>query len=127
MNENKTLNELRIAQQDLILHHQELEKCAHELKIANQNLDKGEIEKEKRANEVSNDLGEMMFTVSHRVRSSVANILGISNLLKTDESLGIEDWREMLNIIIRSAESLNRSTEELSKLMHLKKNYCPKI
>ncbi len=90
-------------------------------------MDAGEIEKEKRSNEVNNDLREMMFTVSHKVRSSVANILGISNLLKTDESLSIEDWREMLNIIIQSAESLNRSTEELSKFINLKKNYCPKI
>jgi signal transduction histidine kinase len=124
MNQSTTLIELKIAQQELLLHHKELEKCAHDLKIANENLDTGQLEKGKRANEVNSDLEEMMFTVSHRVRKSVANILGISNLLQTDKSLGIEEWREMLNIIIQSAESLNTSTEELSKFIHLKKNNC---
>lgn len=124
MNQSKILNELKIAQQGLMLHHKELEKCAHDLRNANKNLDAAEVEKGKRANEVHSDLEEMMFTVSHRVRKSVANILGISNLLQTDNSLGVEDWKEMLAIITQSVESLNISTEELSKFIHLKKNNC---
>lgn len=77
-----------------------------------------------RADEVHGDLEEMMFTISHKVRKSVANILGISNLLQTDKSLGIKEWRQMVNIITQSAESLNVSTEELSKFIHLKKINC---
>lgn len=121
MDQSYTLNELKIAQQELLLHHKELEKCTQDLKIANHNLDKGEIEKVNRTNEVNNDLEEMMFTVSHKVRKSVANILGISNLLRTDKSLSVEELNEMLDIIIYSAHSLNTSTEELSKFIHLKK------
>jgi len=80
--------------------------------------------REKRSGEVHSDLEEMMFTVSHRNRKSVAKILGISDLLKTDESLVVDEWREMVHIITRSAESLNVSTEKLSKFIHLKKGNC---
>lgn len=121
MKQNNTLNDLKIAQQELIIHHQELEKCARDLKKANADLDIGEIEKEKLADEVNNNLEDMMFTISHKIRKSVANILGVSKLLCVDENLGDAELRGMLTIIIQSAESLNSSTEELAKFIHLKK------
>ena len=120
MNQSYTFNELKIAHQDLILQHKELEKCADDLKIANINLDNGEIDKVNRTIEVNNDLEQMMFTVSHKVRKSVANILGIADLLRTDKNLTVEELNEMLDIIIESAKSLNNSTEELSKFIHKK-------
>lgn len=83
------LNDLRAAQQELITHHEELKKCAHDLKVANKNLNIEEIEKEKRVVQVNNDLEDMMFTISHRVRKSIAKILGISHLLCDDNSLGV--------------------------------------
>ena len=122
MNKSNPLNDLKIAQQKLITHHKELEKCAEDLKEANNNLDIGEIEKEKRLQEVNNNLKQMMFTISHKIRKSVANILGISKLLCEDKNLEANELREMLNIIIQSAESLNISTEELSKYIDLKKD-----
>ena len=122
MNQSYTFNELKIAHQDLILQHKELEKCADDLKIANINLDNGEIDKVNRTIEVNNDLEQMMFTVSHKVRKSVANILGIADLLRTDKNLTVEELNEMLDIIIESAKSLNNSTEELSKFIHKKLN-----
>ena len=115
------LNELKIAHEELNLHHKELEKCAHDLKIANSNLVKEKTEKVIRINDVNNTLSDMMFTVSHRIRQSVANILGISELLRTNKDLTPEDLNEMLDIIIHSAKSLNIATEELSKFIHLKK------
>jgi signal transduction histidine kinase len=121
MEKNSTLNDLKIAQQELIIHHQELEKCAKDLKKANADLDTGEIEKEKLADEVNTNLEGMMFTISHKIRKSVANILGVSKLLYVDETLGEIELREMLSIIIQSAESLNSSTEELAKFIHFKK------
>ncbi len=122
MNQSYTFSELKIAHQDLLLQHKELEKCADELKIANINLDNVEIDKVNRTIEVNNDLQQMMFTVSHKVRKSVANILGIADLLRTDKNLTVEELNEMLDIIIESAKSLNISTEELSKFIHKKLN-----
>ena len=121
MGQNTALIDLKIAQQELMLNHQELEKCADELKIANDSLDIGEIEKEKLAQELNDDLEDMMFTVSHKVRKSVAKILGISNLLCDDDTLCTNEWKELLQVIINSAESLNKSTEELSKFFHAKR------
>ena len=116
-----TLKELKIAHQELIISHKELEKCSYDLEIAHKNIEHRKIEKEKLANKTSNDLEEMMFAVSHKVRKSVANILGISKLIYEDKELEVQEWREMVTIIISSAESLNVSTEELSKLIHKKK------
>jgi signal transduction histidine kinase len=121
MENNNTLKDLKNAQQELIIHHKELVKCAEELKEANDNLDIEEIEKEKRVVEVNKDLEDMLFTVSHNIRKSVANILGISRLLCDDEHLEEGELREMLTIIIESAESLNITTEELSNFIYLKK------
>ena len=67
--EKGTLKGLRIAQQELIVNHKELEKCSHDLKVANKNLDIGEIEKEKRIVEVNENLESIMFTISHRIRN----------------------------------------------------------
>ena len=114
----KPLYDLKIAHQELIEHHKELEKCAAELKIANENLNFGE----RKRTELDIELEEMMFTISHKVRKCVANILGISNVLCEDKTIEADELREMLYIIIRSAESLNTSTEELSKFTHLKRN-----
>ncbi len=120
--EPTALNDLRTAQQELINHHIELAKCAHDLKIANENINIGELEKEKLVLQVNSDLEDIMFTISHRVRKSIAKILGISHLLCDDDSIGVEELRDMLKIIINSAESLNNSTEELSKFIRQKKS-----
>ena len=109
---------MKVAQEELILHHLELRKCAAELKIANENLDNGESEHVKRTAELNSDLENMMFTISHKVRKSVANIIGISKLLCDDKDVDADELREMLQIIIQSAESLNMSTEELSRFIH---------
>lgn len=121
MRQSTALDELKIAQQKLHRHHEELEKCAHDLEIANSKLDAGNCEKIKRADEVNTDLENMMFTVSHEIRNSVANILGISKLLCEDKDIALDEMKEMLHIIIHSAESLNVTTEKLCRFIHLKK------
>lgn len=115
------LKELKIAHEELLKNHRELEKCVEDLKIANENLDTEELEKKKRTEELNSDLSEMMFTVSHRIRKSVANILGISYMLCDNDKIENAELREMLRIIIQSAESLNTATEELAKFIDIKK------
>ncbi|MBY0486894.1 MAG: hypothetical protein K2P85_06905, partial [Flavobacteriaceae bacterium] len=116
MDKNNILNDLKNAQQKLIIHHKELEKCADELKEANENLDIGEIEKEKRLKEVNSNLKEMMFTISHKIRKSVANILGISKLLCEDKNLEAQ-----IDEIIKDHQgdvlsALNHANKELKLL-----------
>lgn len=120
--EQTKLNDLIAAHQELINHHKDIEKCTNDLKVAKEKLNIEEIEKEERAVQVNKDLEDMMFTISHRVRKSIAKILGISHLLFDDSSLGVEELRDMLKIIIESAESLNNSTEELSKFIRKSQN-----
>lgn len=119
MGTTATLEQLKLAQKELLLHHEELEKCSQELRIAENKLKIGEEEKKEHIRQLNSDLEKMMFIVCHKVRKKVANILGISTILQTNENLEINDWKEMLDIIIKSAQSLNTATEELSKFIHI--------
>lgn len=119
MTTSAPLEKLKLAQKELQLHHEDLEKCSKELSIAKNNLSTGEKEKEEHIRKLNSDLEKMMHILCHKIRKSVANILGISVLLQTDESLGIDDWKELLDIIIKSAKSLNVATEELSKFINI--------
>lgn len=118
MGTTSSFEQLKLAQKELLLHHEELEKCSRELRLAEKNLKIGKKEKNKNSKQLNSDLEEMMFILCHKVRKKVANILGISVLLQTDDSLGIPEWKEMLSIIIESAQLLNTATEELSKFIH---------
>ena len=66
-------------------------------------------------------LNALMYTLSHKIRKAVANILGISNLLIESDELTPKEFNEMIQIIIQSAQSLNIFTEELSKSIHAKR------
>jgi light-regulated signal transduction histidine kinase (bacteriophytochrome) len=121
MDQNIILDKLKKAKQELIFNHEELERCTNDLKIANVNLNIKETEKELNMEEFNSGLEQMMFAISHKVRKSVANILGLSKLLCEDVNLGNSELREILLMIIQSAESLNTSTEELSKFICLKR------
>lgn len=120
MNQEVILEKLKVAKEELIRNHKELEKCTRDLKDATENLNIEEIEKESTKVEYKSNLQEMMFAISHKVRNSVANILGLSKLLCEDVNIGSNDLREILLLIIQSAESLNISTEELTKFIYLK-------
>lgn len=121
MDNSATLEQLKLAQKELQLQHEELEKCSQELRRAKKKLNNREKEKDESIKELNSNLEKMMYIICHKVRKSVANILGISVLLQTDTNLGTEDWKEMLSIIIKSAQSLNVATEELSKFIHFSK------
>lgn len=121
MAEKTTNEELKKVRQEMNLNHKALEKCHKDLIVANKKVDKGEFEKEKTLLELNSDLEKMMFTISHKVRNSVANILAISTLINEDETIETDELKEMLNIIFISAESLNKATEELSKFIRDRK------
>jgi signal transduction histidine kinase len=72
-------------------------------------------------NDSKQDLEKIMYTLSHKIRKEVANILGISNLLIEHEELTPTEFGEMMNIIIHSAQSLNIFTEEISNSIHKKR------
>ncbi|RUT69501.1 hypothetical protein D0817_15070 [Flavobacterium cupreum] len=121
MDQNVLLAKLKIAEQQLIFYQEELEGCARRLKIATINLKIRETEEKVNKQEFNSNLDQMMFSVSHKLRKSVANILGLSEMLNEDLNLGNNEVREILLLIIQSAESLNFSTKELSDFICLNK------
>lgn len=121
MTEKTTQVTLKEVRQEMRLDQKALEKCHEDLLIANKKVDKGEFEKEKTLIELNSDLEKMMFTISHKVRNSVANILAISTLINEDDTIETDELKEMLNIIFISAEALNKATEELSKFIRDRK------
>ncbi|RKS03284.1 MULTISPECIES: hypothetical protein [unclassified Flavobacterium] len=122
MAKKNTAEQLKEVREGVNENQKALEKCHNDLKIANKKVDKSIVDKEKVSIALKSDLEEMMFTISHRVRSSVANILAISTLINEDDTIEADELKEMINIIFTSAESLNKATEELSKFIRNRKN-----
>lgn len=106
------------ANKKLLFENGEKEKRAVELAFANSELKKAEIIKR----EHILALEEIMFIISHKVRKSVANILGISYMLEDNENCTSEDLKKMLNNMVQSATSLNAFTHELSTFIHTKRH-----
>ncbi|WKL49630.1 hypothetical protein Q1W71_07525 [Flavobacterium pectinovorum] len=94
MDQDIILDKLKKAKQELIFNHEELQRCTKDLIIANVNLNIREKEKELNMEEFNSGLEQMMFAISHKVRKSVANILGLSKLLCEDVNLGnsVVEW-----------------------------------
>ena len=67
MKQNATINELKVAQQELINYHCELEKCTRDLKIANENLSITATEKKNLAAAADSNSEDIMFTISHKI------------------------------------------------------------
>lgn len=121
MAEKTTKEQLKEVRHEVNINQKALEKCHEDLKNAHKKVNKGELDKEKALVELNSDLEKIMFTISHKVRNSVANILAISTLINEDETIDTDELKEMLNIIMTSAESLNKATEELSKFIRTRK------
>lgn len=132
MDKKTTLDKLIIAHKELVHQRKELEECNGKLARVNKKLHDKRIEKNKHAAELNDtdesnyaehtvDLDNLAHVISHKVRKSVANILGISNVLIENEDLSAEEIKELIDIIIQSAQSLNIFTEELSHSIHSKR------
>jgi hypothetical protein len=122
MTKKTTKEQLNEVRQEITLNHKALKKCHEDLKSANKKVNKSIQDKEKLAVKLNSDLEQMMFTISHKVRSSVANILTISALINENDTFETKELKEMLNIIFISAEALNKTTEELSKFIRDRKS-----
>jgi len=61
-------------------------------------------------------LEEMMFTISHKMRQPIANIMGIDNLLNSSE-LSQEELHTIMDHISFSIHSLDSFTKELVELI----------
>ncbi|RYE58630.1 MAG: hypothetical protein EOP48_03110 [Sphingobacteriales bacterium] len=57
----------------------------------------------------------MMYLISHRVRQPICQIVGISNLLETPNS--VEEVKKMLAYVKASALSLDMFTKDLTEMI----------
>lgn len=64
---------------------------------------------------------QFTFIVSHNLRSPVANILGVSQLLN-DAELTEEERNEMINGLVASAKKLDEVIVDLSQILHVTKS-----
>jgi signal transduction histidine kinase len=131
---NRLASELLIVNKELAIQNKEKERRASELFIANKELSFQNIEKVKRAAELSiaNDeikenkesqskniitLQKMMFMISHELRHPVVQILGLADLLETLKN-SPEEAAEMAGLILKSAETLDKYSRELTAFVH---------
>jgi signal transduction histidine kinase len=127
MKKSYTLNDLKNAQQELLAHERDLDKCAADLKEVKVKLLSVKRKEERILREAYTSLEEMMFTISHKIRKSVATILGISKLLSEDTNLQNHELRAFLDVIINAAKSLEKSTADLTNYIHLQKENIKNI
>lgn len=106
--------ELIIADKNLLFENTEKNKRAFELAFANSELTKAK----KTQKEYLMALEEIMFMISHKIRNSIANILGVSQLLQFEENRTTDDLNKYIQNIIQSAKHLNVNTHELSTFIH---------
>jgi signal transduction histidine kinase len=108
---------LQDANNILVNENKKKDKSSIQLELDNTTLKKAaQIHQENK-----DDLENIMYLLSHKIRKEVANILGISNLLIEHADLTPTEISEMMNIIIYSAQSLNLFTEDISLTIHKKR------
>lgn len=61
-----------------------------------------------------NELKEMLFMTSHRVRKPIASCLGLMNLLETEQPMTIEELKKVVAYFKASALELDEFTKELT-------------
>lgn len=109
----KSLTDLQIEKEDLSL---QLLQQFKELKRSEKTLKK----------DIHKGLEEIMFTISHKVRLPLTNILGLANLLTTIGN-SHEENLEFIELIKDSAKDLDKITKELCsfiyELDHKKENH----
>ena len=135
---DKYTGELLIAYKELAIQNEEKEKCSTELVLAYKELAYQKEEKEKRAAELIaaseeiekavqkqkdyiEGLEKMMYMTSHKLRSPIANILGVINHLENITISG-EEVEEMKGFLKQFALSLDRLTRELTTFIYHEKS-----
>jgi len=135
---DKYTAELMIFYKELAFQNEEKEKCTSNLITAYKELACEKEEKEKRAAELIaateeiekavqqqkeyiEGLEKMMFMTSHKLRSPIANILGVINHLE-DITISDEEVEEMKGFLKQLALSLDHSTREMTTFIYNEKS-----
>lgn len=128
---HKRADELIIANAELIFQNKEKHKRAEELVMANKHLDvqhqentaltekltlaNGELQKtENYLRTYIKGLEEVIFITSHKVRQPVTQILGIANLIDQSADYSLEELRNIIGYVKKSALALDDFTKELT-------------
>ena len=118
---SKILNSLETRkryEKELINTNNELET---KVKLSAEELLKKEIKHSLALQQHIIDLEEILFTLSHKFRHSVANIIGLSNLLNITTN-SVDEVYEIVGYIKESTETLDSFTHELTNLANERKN-----
>jgi hypothetical protein len=118
---SKILNSLETRkryEKELINTNNELET---KVKLSAEELLKKEIKHSLALQQHIIDLEEILFTLSHKFRHSVAKIMGLSDLLDVTTN-SIDEVYEIVSFIKKSTETLDSFTYELTQLAHERKN-----
>ena len=118
---SKILNSLETRkryEKELINTNNELET---KVKLSAEELLKKEIKQSLALQQHIIDLEEILFTLSHKFRHSVANIMGLSNLLNITTN-SVDEVYEIVGYIKECTETLDSFTYELTHLANERKN-----
>ncbi|MDO9184633.1 MAG: hypothetical protein Q7W13_01380 [Bacteroidia bacterium] len=108
-------NQIKIADQELIFQNYEKHKLEAELIIAKEELKRAKDHQK----ECIQELEELMF-ITQKLRQPINQIIGLSILL-TDSCYTQEDLKKIIDMIGKSAQSLDNFSRELTTFTQRKK------
>ncbi|MCD6065682.1 MAG: kinE 2 [Bacteroidetes bacterium] len=72
------------------------------------------------------DLEQFAFIISHNLRSPVANIIGLINVIENSPTLNGEDRKECMNGLLLSANKLDSVIKDLSHILQVRREISEK-
>lgn len=108
-------NQIKIADQELIFQNYEKDKLEAELIIAKEELKRAKDHQKEYIKEL-----EELLIITHKIRQPITQILGLSILLN-DSCYAQEDLKKIIDMIGKSAQSLDNFSRELTTFIHQKK------
>lgn len=97
-----------------------IEEQKDRLELSNDELNEELKDKNKELLKSLSELRQFSYTLSHNLRSPVASLLGLTNLLDIQDSNTDEETKNVLNLIKKSSKELDETISDLGNLLEIK-------
>lgn len=118
-------NEMQKLNEDLIVAHDAVQEHAHKVNIINQKLLESEFKLRRANNELtkSNSEKDRFFSIlAHDLKSPFSGLLGLLDMLNSDDDINEDERREMISALDSSAKNLYSLLENLLEWSRIKRD-----
>jgi len=90
------------------------------LELSNDELNEELLSKNKELLKSLSELRQFSYTLSHNLRSPVASLLGLTNIIQLENAKIDEETKEILHLIKKSSKELDETISDLGNLLEIK-------